>query len=65
MHTCPNIEQYNLSTIHNQEGYKDSLKRKTFKYQRSYTHIGVATGLSHPDYPGYLGYFLSGLKWIC
>ena len=24
----------------------------------------VATGSGHPDYPGHLGHFLSGSKWI-
>ena len=26
--------------------------------------ISVATGSGHPDYPGHLGHFLSGSKWI-
>ena len=25
---------------------------------------GVATGSGHPDYPGHLGHFLSGSKWV-
>ena len=25
---------------------------------------GVATGSDHPDYPGHLGHFLSGSKWV-
>ena len=24
----------------------------------------VATGSGHPDYPGHLGHFLSGSKWV-
>ena len=24
----------------------------------------VATGLGHPHYPGHLGHFLSGSKWV-
>ena len=27
-------------------------------------HISVATGSSHPDYPGHLGHFLSGSKSV-
>ena len=33
------------------------------KYNGS-TYISIATGSGHPDYPGHLGHFLSGSKWV-